>query len=219
MAKRSHLEVDGIPIKVRYADVRNLRISVRPPNGEVRVSAPTRATEAQVLNFIDARLGWLHSNRAKLTQPPEDGVRAWGELLPLRIDLQPGKPGLEQDASGVSVTAQSASDADAEILRWRKRLLAEAIPPMIAAWAPILGVTAGQLTFRKISTRWGTCNHRTGRLTFNTELSTKPKPLVEYVVVHELTHLRVPNHGPAFQASMTAHLPDWRALRRALNGR
>lgn len=172
-----------------------------------------------MLGFITDRLAWLHNNRARLTQPPQEGIQVWGELLGLRIDLRDGGPSLNQGPEGITVVAPDAAAAEATILRWRKELLAGTIPQLIASWAPKLGVNPGRLTFRRMSTRWGTCNHRTGRLTFNTELSTKPTAQVEYVVVHELAHLKVPDHGPRFQAIMSSQVPQWRTLRRALNGR
>jgi hypothetical protein len=70
---------------------------------------------------------------------------------------------------------------------------------------------------RRMKSRWGTCNHRTGHIRLNTELVTKPSQLLEYVVVHEMVHLIEPNHGPRFVALMNAHYPSWRKARAKLN--
>ncbi|MDO4785023.1 MAG: M48 family metallopeptidase, partial [Propionibacteriaceae bacterium] len=64
---------------------------------------------------------------------------------------------------------------------------------------------------------WGSCNHRTGRLTFNTGLTHHDPSCLEYVVVHELAHLLVADHGPRFRAILDHHLPDWRHRTRLLN--
>ena len=66
---------------------------------------------------------------------------------------------------------------------------------------------------------WGSCQWRKRLITLNAELARVPRELVEYVVVHELTHLRVHDHGPQFKALMNARLPQWHPLRRRLNSR
>ena len=66
---------------------------------------------------------------------------------------------------------------------------------------------------------WGSCHWRRRRITYNTELALAPRELVEYVVVHELTHLQAHDHGPRFHALMDERLPDWAARRRRLNKR
>ncbi len=88
-----------------------------------------------------------------------------------------------------------------------------------ADWCTRLGERNVTWKLRTMKTIWGSCHFRKRHVTYNRELARSSAELVEYVVVHELTHLRVPNHGPAFYALMDARLPGWRALRRALNRR
>ena len=88
-----------------------------------------------------------------------------------------------------------------------------------ADWCARLGELGVTWKLRTMKTIWGSCHFRKRHVTYNRELARSPVELVEYVVVHELTHLRVPNHGPAFYALMDARLPGWRLLRRRLNGR
>ena len=88
-----------------------------------------------------------------------------------------------------------------------------------ADWCARLGELGVTWKLRTMKTIWGSCHFRKRHVTYNRELARSPVELVEYVVVHELTHLRVPNHGPAFYALMDTRLPGWRLLRRQLNGR
>ena len=88
-----------------------------------------------------------------------------------------------------------------------------------ADWCARLGEVGVTWKLRTMKTLWGSCHFRRRHVTYNRELARVTEDLVEYVVVHELTHLRVPNHGPAFYALMDARLPDWRTRRRQLNGR
>ena len=72
---------------------------------------------------------------------------------------------------------------------------------------------------RRMKTLWGSCHFRNRYIVYSAELAHVPRPMVEYVVVHELTHLKAHNHGPQFYALMDERLPDWKTLRRKLNKR
>lgn len=87
------------------------------------------------------------------------------------------------------------------------------------AWCVRLGETGVTWKIRTMKTLWGSCHFRKRHVTYSRALARVSRELVEYVVVHELTHLRAPNHGPAFYALMDARLPGWRTLRRRLNGK
>jgi len=88
-----------------------------------------------------------------------------------------------------------------------------------AQWTARLGENDVKWRLRQMKTLWGSCHWRRRVVTYNSDLAKVPRELVEYVVVHELTHLRVHDHGPKFQKLMTERLPNWRALRRRLNKR
>ena len=87
------------------------------------------------------------------------------------------------------------------------------LQPLFAKHCPTLPT----VKLRQMKTQWGNCRKHTNTLTFSYNLAFAPMAAIEYVVVHELTHLRVANHGPDFQRLMDARLPGWRMLRRRLN--
>lgn len=217
--KRTNLVVGGVPVTVAYGAVRHLRMTIRPPDGRVRVSAPTRTSEATVIAFVESRIAWVLASRERLTVPDEDGVRVWGDLVRLNVQVAQRRPEVQLTDDALIVRAPSDDQVEAIVQRWRARVLAEALDPLISGWQGRMGVQASAITTRRMTSRWGSCNRRTGRLTFNTELTKRPLDHLEYVVVHELAHLIAANHGPEFQAVMDAHLPSWRARRRALNTR
>ena len=97
-------------------------------------------------------------------------------------------------------------------------ILREALAPLIQNWEQRLNVHLKGYYLRRMTTRWGTCNYRTKHIRLNTELVTKPRHLFEYVLVHEMVHLIVPNHGARFIALMNEHYPAWREARADLNG-
>lgn len=111
--------------------------------------------------------------------------------------------------------AQAAAATDQERAEWKRKVSAS-VPPLVAKWEPIMGVKVKRLTYRDMKTRWGTCQPTTGRVCINTRLALYPSECLEYVVVHELCHLRVSGHGPEFKALMDGYLPGWRRVRALL---
>ncbi len=99
-----------------------------------------------------------------------------------------------------------------------RRQLKRSLPPLVEYWAQHMGVPMPEIAVRRMSTRWGTCNTVTKRITLNLELARRDPSLLEYVIVHELAHLIERGHNERFYAVMDEHLPDWRLRRRVLNG-
>lgn len=84
-------------------------------------------------------------------------------------------------------------------------------------WEPRLGVNVSGYFLQRMKTKWGGCNPQGRRIRLNTELVKKPKDLLEYVVVHEMLHLRVPTHSARYIALLDKHYPTWRETRAELN--
>lgn len=87
---------------------------------------------------------------------------------------------------------------------------------LVRVWAQRIGVEPGKITLRTMQRKWGSCSGRQN-ITLNTSLTWLPRPLAEYVILHELVHLRVFNHGKDFKALMSQHMPDWQARDQALD--
>lgn len=79
-----------------------------------------------------------------------------------------------------------------------------------------MGVTANSYRYRRMTTRWGTCNTQDRRIWLSVELAKKPLPAIEYVLVHELVHLLERSHNHRFKALMTQYLPKWKTLKKLL---
>lgn len=101
--------------------------------------------------------------------------------------------------------------------REMRRALKKEIEELLAYWEPRMGVRSEGFTVKKMKTRWGSCNVKTHHLNFNFSLAQVPRPYVEYVVVHELTHLLEPSHNRRFWDLMEHYLPGSKQLRRELN--
>lgn len=97
--------------------------------------------------------------------------------------------------------------------------LASTIGELHTLWCARLGEADVAWKLRRMKSRWGVCNYVKRRVTYSQMLAGKSREEVEYVVVHELTHLKAHGHGAKFKAFMDAGLPDWRGRRRRLNGK
>lgn len=111
--------------------------------------------------------------------------------------------------------ARAAQATPEEVAAWLETVSA-CVPALVAAWEPIMGVKAGKLAYRNMTSRWGSCQPATGRICINVRLALYPPECLEYVVVHELCHLLERGHGPRFHRLMDAFMPDWKQRRAKL---
>ena len=104
----------------------------------------------------------------------------------------------------------------AEIARRKKQLKRE-VERLVAKWEPVMGVKVSGITIRQMKTRWGSCNVQTHHININLALLSKPPECLEYVVVHEMTHILETSHNQRFWGFMTKFYPDWKRVRKYLS--
>ena len=111
--------------------------------------------------------------------------------------------------------ARASQATPEEVAQWRE-VVSDCVPALIAAWELIMGVRAGKIAYRNMTSRWGSCQPSTGRICINVRLALYPPECLEYVVVHELCHLLERGHGPRFHQLMDTFMPDWKQRRAKL---
>lgn len=99
----------------------------------------------------------------------------------------------------------------------RKAVLKREVEILVAKWEPVMKVKVSGITIRQMKTRWGSCNVKTHHININLALLDKPKECLEYVVVHEMTHILEPSHNQVFWDYMTEFYPNWKRVRKYLN--
>lgn len=223
------IRLGDVSIRVTRKDIKHVHLSVHPPSGRVTLTAPV-ATRLEVARaYAISKLGWIREQRSVLLALAREAPRRfvgreshylWGRRHLLNVDYQDCKPSVSLDHKRIKLIVRHGSDAQkrAEVIHeWHKLLLHEALPPIIRKWERELGVTVKRYFLQRMKTKWGSCNHAAGHLRLNTELVKKPKDLLEYVVLHEMVHLREPTHNERFVALLCAHWPQWRESRQELN--
>ncbi len=210
-------------------DVKNVHLSVHPPDGRVTLVAP-KTTRLEVARaYAISKLGWIRNQQEKLAKQERETPRQftereshylWGRRHLMTIIHRETKASVTLDHKRITLTVRLGSDAikRAEVIHeWHKLLLHAVVPSLIRKWEPKLKVKVTGYFLQRIKTKWGSCNHKAGHIRLNTELVKKPKDLLEYVIVHEMVHLLEPTHSEQFMETLGKHYPTWREARNELN--
>ncbi|MBI0072336.1 M48 family metallopeptidase [Bifidobacterium sp. W8115] len=187
--RSEQLEVGGEMVLVIRKRIANVYLRVKPPDGHLEVTAPLALSDDQIRAFVDGKRRWIATTRERLARSRD-------------VYAQPGADGQ---------LSPDRSEAEA------KRILQERLPTLLDRWVPVVGRRPERITLRKMKTRWGSCTPATASIRLNTDLAWLDPDLLEYVLVHELTHLYEHGHGPGFRARMDRYMPDWTERRHRLN--
>ena len=218
----------GIPVEFQRKSVRYLRMTVHP-DGTVRVSVPWHVPDAEAVGFVMARVPWMRSRVEAIRNAPRpapthfetgDTVRVLGQTVPLRIieTESPSPPRIEDGTLLLPVRPGGTESERRTVLAvWLRGRLTETLSRLLARWTAAMGEAPVRWDLRRMKSRWGSCASRKRFIRFNLQLAEQPVECIEYVVVHELAHLSVQNHSPAFWSVVARHLPNWRVLRKRLN--
>lgn len=211
--------------------VKNLNLRVKS-DGTVCVSAHNRVDVAKIDEFVLSKAKFIFNARARLgksvsrnafTEKFCDGevLQLFGEKKVLRVCC--GQPSVTVTDREIVLTVRDVTgDASKrnvidKWLRARFEETATAVCKMIFPVFSRYGVSFPQIKFRKMRSRWGSCNPSRKIVTFNYALVSAPLDCIEYVAVHEFCHFLHPDHSAAFYACLTAVLPDWKRRKKLLN--
>ncbi len=212
----------GIAVDVQRRNVKSVRIKIdRDLN--VSLIIPSRCSERAGVEFFIAKEKWV---RQKLSQTPSKcqiEIKSGETLFVL------GKPYkvvvLPSVANNCFIKGEEivfyAKDSRQEYLireyeRLLKKVLLAAAEEYFKKWEDVTGLKKSSLSIRKTVSRWGSCNSMTGAISLCLFLACLPEICLDYVVLHELCHLRYANHGVCFKRELDKYMPNWREVRRFL---
>jgi predicted metal-dependent hydrolase len=216
-------------IDVVRKDIKHVHLSVYPPDGHVRISAPRHMASDLIRVYAITRLAWIRRQQRKLLaqerETPRDYLNreshyVWGKRYLMRIVETDATPTVKLKHSTLELWVRVGSDASRrrEVLDgWYREQLRTAVSPLREKWEPLLGVSARRILVQHMKTKWGSCNLVSGNIRLNTDLARKPPDCLEYILVHELLHLIEPTHNARFQSLMDRFMPQWRHLRDEVN--
>ena len=222
-------EIAGIPVKIIKKDIKNMHLYVKPPDGHVEVSAPRHLSEESILMFVRTRLGWIRKQQEKFLAQPRQTERQfvsgetmyiWGKQYFLQVEYSNKGNSLVLSCDSAVLTVRKESTAkhrENYVNEWYRSQLKKEIEKRLPKWEARTGLHCSSWQTKYMTTKWGTCNTQTGKIWLNLQLAKKPFECLDYVILHELVHLRVRNHGTEFIAILDEHMPYWREIRKRLN--
>lgn len=198
-------------------------------DGKVIVRAPLKASERQIRQLVESKIGWILEKKAQAAaqeQPPalKKKFAAGERFLYLgqeyALSVVPGPGAGLRFAAGFFLNQTSQAGAALLFEKWYKAAARRVLTERARLYAQKFGLKYQTIRISSARTRWGSCSSR-GTLSFTWRLVMAPLEVVDYVVIHELAHLRHPNHSAAFWAEVARMMPDYQTHRDWLkkNGR
>lgn len=216
-------------VEVVLKDIKNIHLSVYPPNGRVRIAAPIRMDLETIKLYTISKLSWIKQQQKKILSQPREAKREYitqeshyylGKRYLLKIIEEEAKPKVILKHKHIILHIRPNTDTEKrkEILDdWYRECLRNEVIKLVEKWEPIIDVNVSDIGIKKMKTKWGTCNIEAKRIWLNLELMKKPINCIEYIVVHEMIHLLERNHNQRFIAFMNNFLPFWKELKKELN--
>jgi predicted metal-dependent hydrolase len=225
----TQVKLGNIAVDVMLKDIKNVHLSVYPPAGRVRISAPSRMSLATIRLFAISKLGWIKQQQKTLREQERETPReyldreshyVWGKRYLLKVIEKDEPPEIELKHNKMFLRVRPGSSDEkkqAIVDQWYRDQLKSAVPALIAKWERPIGVKVDRFFVQRMKTKWGSCSHDSRSVRLNTDLAKKPSECLEYIVVHEMVHLLEPTHNDRFIALMDRFMPKWQFYRETLN--
>lgn len=222
------IELDDICLSVVHKNIKNVHLSVHPPQGRVTISVPLRMNMEAIRLFSISKLGWIRKQQTKFRNQKRETAREYvnheshcylGQRYLLQVMEQKAasRVVLRHEVIELYMRKDASKTLRKKILYgWYRQQLKELLPQYIAKLEKQMNVKVAKLCIRTMKTRWGTCNPKAKRIWLNTELAKKPIESIVYVLVHEMVHLFERYHNANFAAYMDKFLPNWKYLKEEL---
>ena len=231
IVKSALIKIGELDIQLTRKNIKNLHISVMPPDGQVRVSAPDAMTDTAIRMAVIHRIPWIRRQQAAFAKQDRQSAREmvngethylWGRRYRLEViesdTLKPQTVKLKSGKLILTVNKGVSDEVKLKLLSeyYRGRLKVRA-PDLINKWSKKTDVTINDWQIQKMKTKWGSCNIEEGNIRLNLDLAKKPLPCLEYIILHELLHFKERQHNDRFKALLDTYMPDWRSRRDLLN--
>ena len=223
------IKIANLDVELIRKNIKNMHLYVLRPDGKIRITAPAKLSEEKIREFILSKLDWIYKQQEKIKGEPHQSPLEYvcGETLfifgkPYMLEVIIGKRTREFVFSGERAilydkkgsTKEQREKAVNEGLRSALKLK---IDELLPKWEKITNLHPSSYQTKKMKSRWGTCNVRTKKIWLNLELAHKKEECIEYVILHEICHLKVTNHGNDFIKLMDRYMPNWREIKKELN--
>lgn len=225
----THIDLGGMTAEVVRKSIKNVHLSVYPPDGRIRIAAPLHMNLDTIRVFAISKLAWIKSQQRKMLAQERETPReylereshyVWGKRYLLKVIEHDAAPAVELQHNKLILQVRPDSDDKRrqDVLdAWYRDQIRARMPALLTKWEALMGVGVGRVFVQRMKTKWGSCNPSARSIRLNTDLAKKPPECLEYIVVHELAHLIEPTHSARFTALMDLFMPHWQHVREELN--
>jgi predicted metal-dependent hydrolase/Zn-dependent peptidase ImmA (M78 family)/DNA-binding Xre family transcriptional regulator len=221
--------ISGIPIDVQKKNIKNMHLQVKPPDGHVVISAPNTVDDKAIEAYARIQLGFIKRSIAKFQDQSRASKRQyvsgetmylWGKPYYLIFQSNSQRNSLEIQNEKIILSMNSKSTVkqrDTYVREVYRKMLKDEIEKRLPYWENRTGLKCDSWQTKYMITKWGACNTEKKKLWFNLQLVQKPPGCLDYIILHELTHLITRRHDATFIANMDKFMPNWRETRKELN--
>jgi len=226
----SRIKVSNLTIEAIRKDIKNIHLGVYPPNGRIRMAVPIKTKEEAIRLFVISKIPWIKKQQKFFAkqerQTPREYVTGethyiFGKAYRLNVikSNEPSKITLKRKTHIDLYVKKSSTILQRRKLfeKFYRKELENILSKSIKKWEKKIGVNTKEVRIRKMKTKWGTCNDKEKRIWLNLELAKKPFHCIDYVLVHELVHLKETKHNDKFIKLLESAYPKWQQHKEELN--
>ncbi|ODT55723.1 MAG: metal-dependent hydrolase [Paludibacter sp. 47-17] len=224
------LHIRNISVEVEWKNIKNIHLTLYPPDARIHISAPVSMTKEAVRLFVISKQQWINQRVEMIKSQSRQTQREYvsgenhyfkGIRYRLNVFIRNAPPCVTLSGTryiNLQVREGSNTTKRAEIMKeWYRNELKQVIAPLIEKWEELLTINVNHWEIKQMKTQWGSCNHNAKRIIFNLELIKKPTHCIEYIVLHEMLHLIERLHTSRYIALLDIHMPNWRNIKNELN--
>ena len=212
--------VNGIKIFVTRKRIKNMYLRIRP-DGEVSVTAPIGCSDEKIHSFVSSKLSWIYKTRNNVLDKKKeensvpDFISVFGVKYPVTY-IKSERENIYINEEDIEVHVPDTSDPDKVknlVEKMYRKLSFEEISILLPKWSKRMDLYPDEWKICKMKTMWGNCRPKTKTIHFSLNLAGKPREFIEYVIVHELAHLKENNHSKRFWNTVEKYIPDYKRIR------
>ena len=224
------ITVSNIDIDLVRKNIKNIHLSVYPPDGRVRLAVPEKMSDEAIRIFAVSKLAWIIKQKKRFGLQERQTEREFisgeshyyfGTRYLLNVIETNGKQHVQLRGNKyIDLYARPGSTTEKRekiMSDWYRQGLKKVIPDYINKWEEIMEVKVSDWGVKLMKTKWGTCNVKDKRIWINLELAKKNPRCLEYIIVHEMVHLLERHHNKKYKAYMDKFLPNWKSIKNELN--
>ena len=220
----------ALPVAVSLKKMKQVRLKVFP-NNEIKLSAPIGTPEEWIAEYLLSKTPWIEEKldlfvQTRAIEKEEhftsgSSTRIVGQQLTILVHKATKKQIIREDKFLHVYTPETEQqNIDKQVNNWWKQAAKRCYQSIVDKLYPIIekhGIEKPTICVKKMSTLWGSCSRKHGKVNLNFYLYKASVPCIEYVILHEMAHFLYPNHNKDFYDFITIHLPDWLESKKRLD--